>query len=141
MHATIESANKRIEKQKQISTVTVKTKVQDTEPKEMQQFWEYAKKVIEQKPYCWECGDFISPKDYRASTAHIFPKSIFPSIASNKYNFLVLGNRCGCHNQSHRLDTFSKMRIFPTAINRFMKFAEEIKENHKYKNTFIELLK
>jgi hypothetical protein len=104
--------------------------------KEMDAFWKYAESVIDKKPYCWECGDFISKNDYRAATAHIFPKSIFESVASNKWNFLVLGARCGCHDKSHRLDTFSQMKVFPTAINRYMKFGELITEKHKYLSLF-----
>lgn len=104
--------------------------------KEMDAFWKYAESVIDKKPYCWECGDFISKSDYRAATAHIFPKSIFESVASNKWNFLVLGARCGCHDKSHRLDIFSQMKVFPTAINRYMKFGELITEKHKYLSLF-----
>jgi len=106
--------------------------------KEMDAFWKYAESVIDKKPYCWECGDFISKNDYRAATAHIFPKSIFESVASNKWNFLVLGARCGCHDKSHRLDTFSQMKVFPTAVNRYIKFGELITEKHKYLNLFID---
>ena len=106
--------------------------------KEMDAFWKYAESVIDKKPYCWECGDFISKNDYRSATAHIFPKSIFESVASNKWNFLVLGARCGCHDKSHRLDAFSKMKVFPTAINRYMKFGELITEKHKYLSLFQE---
>lgn len=106
--------------------------------KEMDAFWKHAANVIAKKPYCWECGDYISPNDYRLSTAHIFFKSIFESVASNKWNFLVLGARCGCHEKSHRLDLFSQMKVFPTAINRYMKFGHLITENHKYKDLFIE---
>lgn len=106
--------------------------------KEMDAFWRYAESVIDKKPYCWECGDFISKNDYRSATAHIFPKSTFESVASNKWNFLVLGARCGCHDKSHRLDTFSQMKVFPTAINRYMKFGELITEKHKYLSLFQE---
>ena len=105
---------------------------------EMSLFWKKAESVIAKKPYFWECGDFISPKDYRAATAHIFMKSIFESVASNEWNFVVLGARCGCHNLSHRLDTFSKMKVFPTAVNRFVKFGHLITEKHKYLTLFKE---
>jgi hypothetical protein len=105
---------------------------------EMDLFWKNAERVIAKKPYCWECNDYIAPNDYRAATAHIFPKSLFPSIAANEFNYLVLGSRCGCHNLSHRLDTFSQMKVFPTAINRFMKFGHLITEKHKYLTLFKE---
>ena len=104
-------------------------------------FWKNAEKVIAKKPYCWECNDFISPSDYRNSTAHIFPKSEnsgFPSVASNEWNFVVAGVRCGCHHKTHRLDTFSQMSIFPTAVARFHKFSHLITENKKYLYLFVE---
>ena len=108
---------------------------------EMDVFWENAEKVIAKNPKCWECGDFISKVDYRNSTGHIFPKSGnsgFPSVAANEWNFVVVGNRCGCHNKTHRLDTFSQMSIFPTAVARFHKFSHLITERKKYFALFIE---
>ena len=119
----------------QVEEPKYKTSVQVV--KEMDAFWKYAEGVIAKKPYCWECGDYISPNDYRAATAHIFPKKKFESIAANKWNFLVLGARCGCHEKSHRLDLFSQMKVFPTAINRYLKFGDLITEKHKYKELFI----
>lgn len=159
LHATVEDTKKRAEKYAAQPTVRkagwfnielteIENKVvaeMSNEPnfktaiqakKEMDAFWKYAESVIDKTPYCWECGDFISKNDYRAATAHIFPKSIFESVASNKWNFLVLGARCGCHDKSHRLDTFSQMKVFPTAINRYMKFGELITEKHKYLSLF-----
>jgi len=105
---------------------------------EMAAFWKKAEKEIAKKPYCWECNDYIAPQDYRAATAHIFPKSIFESVSANDFNYLVLGARCGCHNLSHRLDTFSKMKVFPVAVNRFIKFGHLITEKHKYLTLFKE---
>jgi hypothetical protein len=108
---------------------------------EMDTFWKNAEKVIAKTKKCWECGDFISPSDYRNSTAHIFPKSEnsgFPSVASNEWNFVVAGVRCGCHNKTHRLDTFSQMSIFPTAVARFHKFSHLITEKKKYLDLFVE---
>jgi len=106
---------------------------------EMAAFWENAETVIKKTgSKCWECGDIISPKDYRSASAHIFPKSLFPSISSNEYNLLILGARCNCHNLSHRLDTFSQMKVFPTAVNRFLKFGHLITEKHKYLTLFKE---
>lgn len=155
LHATVEDTKKRAEKYAAQPTVRKAgffdvNKVDDVlenEPefktaieakKEMDAFWKYAEMVIDKKPYCWECNDFISKNDYRAATSHIFPKSIFSSVASNKWNFLVLGARCGCHDKSHRLDTFSQMKVFPVAINRYMKFGELITEKHKYLSLFQE---
>jgi hypothetical protein len=113
----------------------------DKEKSSMDAFWKNAEKVISKNPYCWECNEYISPPDYRNSTAHIFPKSDnsgFPSVASNQFNFVVAGVRCGCHNKTHRLDTFSQMSIFKTAVNRFIKFHNQITEKRKYLDLFIE---
>lgn len=105
---------------------------------EISEFWRRAAAVIALKPYCWSCGDFISKEDYRNSTAHIFPKAIFKSVAYNEWNYLVLGCRCGCHEKSHRLDLFSQLNVFPTAVNRYLKFGHLITENHKYLDQFLE---
>jgi len=105
----------------------------------MDAFWKYAEGVIAKGgSKCWECGDIISRSDYRNSTGHIFPKSIFPSVADNIYNFVVVGCRCGCHNKTHTLATFSQMSIFPTAVNRYTKFGHLITENHKYLDLFLD---
>jgi hypothetical protein len=105
---------------------------------EMDLFWKQASVVISKKPYCWECNDFIPKQYYRAATAHIYPKSIFESVMSNEWNYLVLGAGCGCHNKSHRLDTFSQMKVFPVAVQRYLKFGHLITEKHKYHDLFIE---
>lgn len=104
----------------------------------MDSFWKYAAKVIANTERCWECNEYISPNDYRNSTGHIFPKSTFPSVADNIWNFVVVGNRCGCHNRTHTLETFSKMAIFRTAVNRYTKFCHLITENHKYHDLFLD---
>ena len=113
-----------------------------TAPKDnigMDAFWKYAEGVIiKGGSKCWECGDIISRSDYRNSTGHIFPKSLFPSVADNIYNFVVVGNRCGCHHKTHTLSTFSQMSIFPTVVNRYLKFGHLITENHKYLDLFLE---
>ena len=119
-------------------SVMDESEIEAIRKEEMAAFWKKAEKEIAKKPYCWECNDYIAPQDYRAATAHIFPKSIFESVSANDFNYLVLGARCGCHNLSHRLDTFSKMKVFPVAVNRFMKFGNLITEKHKYLTLFKE---
>lgn len=106
--------------------------------KDMDTFWKYAEQVIAKNPYCWECSEYISKSDYRNSTGHIFPKSLFPSVADNIYNFVVVGNRCGCHHKTHTLATFSQMSIFPVAIQRYLKFGHLIIENHKHLDLFLD---
>lgn len=104
----------------------------------MDAFWRYAEAVIAKNPRCWECNEYISKSDYRNSTGHIFPKAIFGSVADNIWNFVVVGNRCGCHHKTHTLATFSQMSIFPTAVNRYMKFGHLITEQHKYLDLFLD---
>lgn len=96
---------------------------------------------IEKNPYCWETGIYISRHDYRNATCHIFPKSIFKSISTHPLNYLILSPRNGSHNKTHRIDTFSKMKVFSIAIERFYQFEKEIKEHHKYLDLFKEAIK
>lgn len=96
---------------------------------------------IEKSPYCWETGDYISAKDYRSATSHIFPKAIFKSISTHPMNFLILSPRNGSHDKTHRIDTFSQMKVFPIAIERFYLFEKEITEQHKYLDLFKEAIK
>lgn len=96
---------------------------------------------IEKNPYCWETGDYISTKDYRSATSHIFPKAIFKSISTHPMNFLILSPRNGSHDKTHRIDTFSQMKVFPIAIERFYLFEKEITEQHKYLDLFKEAIK
>ena len=85
----------------------------------------YASAAIElaKKPFCENCGAFISPAYYRAATAHILPKKEdygFPSVAAHPKNRLFLGGGCGCHNLTHRWDTFSKMKVWPVSVKLFL---------------------
>lgn len=66
--------------------------IESIRKEEMATFWYNAENIIRvTKSKCWECGDSISEKDFRSATAHIFPKSLFPSVASHEFNFVVLG--------------------------------------------------
>lgn len=104
---------------------------------EMALYWFTAEREIAKNPVCMECSAPIPKKFYRAATAHIFPKSIFPSVMANLNNRLFIGAGCGCHNKTHRLDTFSEMKVFPLAVERFNKFKHLITEKHKYLDAFI----
>ena len=94
-------------------------------------------KEVEKHPYCSECGKWIPPKFYRHAIAHIFPKAIFPSVATHPLNYLILAAGC-CHDKTHRLDTFSQMICFKEAVERFKQFENQITEKHKYKDLFID---
>jgi len=69
---------------------------------------------------CMECGEFIYRDYARHATAHLLPKKIFKSIATHPLNYLILGAGCGCHEKTHRIDKFIKMKIWPTAKERII---------------------
>ncbi len=102
----------------------------------MQRFFAEAAKVISDNPKCWECNAFIPQPFYRAATAHILFKKIFPSVSTHPLNYVVLGSGCGCHDKTHRLDTFSEMKIFGEAVDRFRQFEHLIREKHKLLDEF-----
>ncbi len=104
---------------------------------------------IKANPHCWNCGEFIPdmttkdgklvPTDrfYRAASAHIFPKSLFQSVATHPLNFLILGAGCGCHHEfDSSIDKACEMKVWPTSVLRFIKFEENITETHKYLDLF-----
>lgn len=66
-------------------------------------------------PRCQECGAKISRVYARHATAHLLPKKHFKSVETNDLNYLILGAGCGCHNKTHRIDTFVTMKIWPQA--------------------------
>lgn len=68
--------------------------------------------------YCGECGDKISVKYSRHTTAHLLPKKLFPSVATHPDNYLILGASCGCHDKTHRIDKFVTMKVWPEAARR-----------------------
>lgn len=65
--------------------------------------------------FCMECGAQIPAEYMRHATAHLLPKKLFKSIATNDLNYLILGAGCGCHDKTHRIDKFVQMKIWPTA--------------------------
>lgn len=90
---------------------------------------------ISAKPYCMECGKYVPPSYYRHATAHIFPKNIFRSIETHPLNWLILPAGC-CHDKTHRIDTFSKMKVWGEACRRFKIMEPHITETHKYLDIF-----
>lgn len=69
-------------------------------------------------PSCMECGAKISRLFARHATAHLLPKKLFKSIETNDLNYLLLGSVCGCHNKTHTLSTFVRMKIWPIAAKQ-----------------------
>jgi hypothetical protein len=105
--------------------------------KRLNEFFAEVAKIIEQNPKCWNCGEWISPADYRNSTGHILPKEIFRSVETHELCYVVVGNRCGCHHDTHTLSKFSKMPIFKEAVRCFRIFQPLITEKHKLLDEFI----
>lgn len=105
---------------------------------ELQQWFANIERIIARNPYCMECKTYIPSAYYHHATAHIFPKSIFESVATHPMNYLILGAGCGCHDKTHRLDTFSDMKCWTEAVRRFRLFEKSITEKHKYLNAFRE---
>jgi len=69
-------------------------------------------------PRCMECNAKIPRIFARHATAHLLPKKIFKSIATNDLNYLLLGSTCGCHNKTHTLSTFVRMKVWPIAAKQ-----------------------
>lgn len=68
--------------------------------------------------FCSECGSWIPEKYIRHATSHLLPKKNFISVSTHELNYLILGAGCGCHEKTHRLDTFVKMKVWPEAARR-----------------------
>ena len=101
---------------------------------ELDKFFAVCVSVIKSNPHCAECGEFISENDYRNSTAHLWPKNIFKSIATHPLNWLPLGNRCGCHNDWDKgVESACQMQVWSIAVDRWSKFKNKIIETHKYR--------
>lgn len=138
------SAVKDAEKKLRMLSSSMDNKLVDNtaaiEFQKLQNFFSDAAKDIAKNPVCWECGDIIPLKYYRAATAHILPKAIFRSVAAHPMNRLHLCAKNGCHDKTHRLDTFSKMKVFPEAVRRFSIVYPEVKEKHKLLQDFIQII-
>lgn len=134
------SRAKRLEISKKVHTAQNEVLGQETlkNRQELEQWFDNISRLIGRHPFCMECNAFVPSKFYRHATAHIFPKSIFESVATHPMNYLILGAGCGCHDKTHRLDTFSDMKIFGEAVRRFRLFEKSITEKHKYLSAFRE---
>jgi len=70
--------------------------------------------------HCMECGAVVPRSFIRHATAHLLPKKLFKSVAVHTLNYLILGAGCGCHEKTHRIDKFIKMKIWPEAKKRIL---------------------
>jgi len=127
------SCNKKNKYKKQVATA----KAKNTNSSELDKWFEYVATIIASNPYCWECGEQIPSFYYRHASAHIFPKSIFESVSTHPFNFLVLGASCGCHGKfDSSIDNAKSMKVWDKAVSRFLVFEAQIKESHKYLDLF-----
>lgn len=127
-----------IEKMKELNKGKV---VEVKEKSELDKWFDMVGEVIKKNPHCWNCGEFIPEKYYRHASAHIFAKSIFPSIATHPNNFLILSANCGCHHDfDSSLENAQAMQIWDKAVERFKTFEHLITEKHKYLSSFKELV-
>lgn len=123
--------------------VSEKKKAQGNAPRlplltpKLNQWFEFVATSIRADPYCWECRTYIPESFYRHASAHIIPKSIFPSVAIHPLNFIILGASCGCHSKyDSSIENACKMRIWKIATGRFLLFENKIIETHKYLDLF-----
>lgn len=103
---------------------------------ELDAWKEFVIEKIILKPNCESCGEWIAPVHYKWCCAHLLPKreGQFPSVATNKDNYLILGYSCGCHKRYDNAWTDAEsMQVFPLAIERFKKFCHLIPKGG-YKN-------
>lgn len=83
---------------------------------------------------CEECGRMnFSPT--RVNIAHILPKQIFKSVATNDDNFLWLCLLCHARYDS----SFSKaitMKCWNKSLTQYEKFKDKVTETHKFLKYF-----
>ena len=107
---------------------------------ELAKFFKDAEEELAKNPVCEECGQQIPEMYFHDAIAHIIFKAKFPSVRAHPKNRLFLGAVCGCHDKTHRLDTFIKMKVWRKACLNFKEFEPFITEKHKYLNSFRELV-
>ena len=89
---------------------------------------------------CMECNAFIPEHFIRHAIAHLLPKKLFHSVATNDLNYLILGAGCGCHDKTHTAAKFVKMRVWPEAKDRIKQMLPLLPAN-EYKHISVEILK
>lgn len=122
-----------------------------------QEQW-FEDRMKENLPVCMNCGMeanwLLQPeykKIWRACQAHILPKrkTMFPSVATNPLNHLVLfpvwgGHLCGCHDEfDSSWYNATTMKVWEIAAHRFKEFEYSIalKERKNIPEQLIKLLK
>lgn len=75
---------------------------------------------------CSECGEQIPVAFARHATAHLFPKKLFPSVATHPLNYMILGAGCGCHEKTHRIDKIVTLHVWPEIARRMNEIMPEL---------------
>lgn len=74
----------------------------------------------------------------RSCTAHLLPKSLFPTIATNIHNVTFLGPSilgiCNCHNLWDDRDSEQRksMNVYPEAVDNFSKYLRHELNNEDF---------
>lgn len=88
-----------------------------------------------EKAVCWETGEKIDKKDkkgWHGSIAHILPKKTFRSVATHPKNYLILKMWGGTHARYDvSWQSASKMKVWPTAVQRFLEIYPHIADSEK----------
>jgi hypothetical protein len=104
----------------------------DTEISNINDWYGMVAAYLAENPYCENCGAPIAEKYFRAASAHIIAKALFPSVSTHPLNFLALGSGCGCHSQwDSSIETASKMQCWSKGAGRFLQFEPYITERHR----------
>lgn len=132
------------------SGISNKSKVlNDKEKTEKQKLDEFYSRIALRMPYnCENCNQPLQAFNKfakRSCAAHILPKSLFPSIATNEDNILFIGagflGGCHCHDTfDSDANTRSKMKVFPIALERFEKLKQYLTDKELIKGyTYLNL--
>lgn len=112
---------------------------------ELQRWFEERHKEMTGK--CSHCNGMTTKgtKFYKASIAHLLPKRIFKSVATNPLNWIELcfwGNNCHGNMDNNMLDLI-EMNCFDTIVERFLKIYPFIakKERRHIPLVLLEYLK
>lgn len=124
---------------KPIAKVSEKKKQQMKDEKPQAELLEefFIEAVKKHPGKCQNCGCKIDTKIFvyaKMTVAHILAKrkSMFPSVATHKENYLYLCVTNGCHNKfDTSWEDAAKMKIWPEAVRKFLLIYPWIASNEK----------
>jgi len=99
-------------------------------------FQKHAQVIRSEQKCCEECGNRLQGEV--SEIAHIVPKNLFKSIATEDRNVLYMCGRFSenqCHSKydESKLEVIEEMKIFPLVVERFKELEEKITEKIPYK--------